>query len=88
MPKAGLITKQMKELGLAVPLMGGDGIFTNELRTHRRFGLGGRFRLDGRSSAEQTATGARIFSRAMPSAGPARMLQPYDPLTYEATMIC
>ncbi|MBK7142365.1 MAG: branched-chain amino acid ABC transporter substrate-binding protein [bacterium] len=84
--EAGLITKQMKELGLAVPLMGGDGIFTSEYA-----------RIAGSAAEGDLASMVGLPPSKLPLAKdflaryaqrwPGDDVEPYDPLTYEATML-
>ncbi|MFZ1684663.1 MAG: branched-chain amino acid ABC transporter substrate-binding protein [Candidatus Zixiibacteriota bacterium] len=84
--EGGLISKQMKELGLAVPLMGGDGILTNEFP-----------RIGGSSTEGDLATMVGYPPQKLPDAAdflaryavrfPGEDVQPYDPLTYEAAML-
>jgi branched-chain amino acid transport system substrate-binding protein len=84
--EAGLITKQMKELGLAVPLMGGDGIFSNEFA-----------RIGGAASEGDFATMVGLPPSKLPQAAdflrryaakyPGEDLQPYDPYTYDGAVL-
>jgi branched-chain amino acid transport system substrate-binding protein len=84
--EGGLISKQMKELGLNVPLMGGDGILTNEFP-----------RIGGSSTEGDLATmvgyppqklpDAKDFLEKYKSRFPTDDVQPYDPLTYESAML-
>jgi branched-chain amino acid transport system substrate-binding protein len=84
--EGGLMTKQMKELGLAVPLMGGDGIFTNEYA-----------RIAGSASEGDLASMVGLPPSKLPMAQdflvryaqrwPGEDIQPYDPLTYEAATL-
>jgi len=84
--EAGLITKQMKELGLAVPLMGGDGMFSNEFA-----------RIAGPASEGDFATMVGLPPSKLPQAAdflaryaakyPGQDMQPYDPYTYDAATL-
>lgn len=84
--EAGLLSKQMKELGLAVPLMGGDGIFTNEYA-----------RIAGSASEGDLASMVGLPPEKLPLAKeflaryaqrwPGEDVEPYDPLVYESTML-
>lgn len=84
--EAGLMSKQMKELGLAIPLMGGDGIFTSEYA-----------RIAGSASEGDLASMVGLPPSKLPLAKdflaryaqrwPGDDVEPYDPLTYEATML-
>lgn len=84
--EAGLLSKQSKELGLAVPLMGGDGIFTNEFA-----------RIAGSASEGDFASMVGLPPVKLPLAKdflaryaqrwPGEDVESYDALTYEATMI-
>ncbi len=84
--EGGLISKQMKELGLNVPLMGGDGILTNEFP-----------RIGGSSTEGDLATMVGYPPQKLPDAKdflekyklrfPTDDVQPYDPLTYESAML-
>jgi branched-chain amino acid transport system substrate-binding protein len=82
--EGGLVSKQAKELGLSVPMMGGDGIFTNEY-----------CRIAGKASEGDLASMVGLPPEKMPKAQdfltryhakyPGKDVEPYDPLTYEAT---
>jgi branched-chain amino acid transport system substrate-binding protein len=84
--EAGLISKQSKELGLGVPLMGGDGIFTNEY-----------CRIAGNASEGDFASMVGLPPEKLPKAQefltryhakyPDKDVEPYDPLTYESTSL-
>ena len=84
--EGGLISKQMKEMGLTVPLMGGDGILTNEFP-----------RIGGSATEGDFATmvgyppqkrpDAKGFLERYKQRFPNEDVQPYDPLTYEAAML-
>ncbi|HVP07566.1 MAG TPA: branched-chain amino acid ABC transporter substrate-binding protein [Candidatus Acidoferrum sp.] len=84
--EAGLISKQSKELGLNVPLMGGDGILTNEFA-----------RIAGKASEGDMASMVGLPPQKLPKAKdfltryqarfPGYDVEPYDPLTYEAASL-
>jgi branched-chain amino acid transport system substrate-binding protein len=84
--EGGLISKQMKEIGLAVAMMGGDGILTNEYP-----------RIGGAATEGDFATMVGYPPQKLPDAKgfmdrykqryPTEDVQPYDPLTYEAAML-
>ncbi len=84
--EAGLISKQMKELGLNVPLLGGDGIFSNEFA-----------RIAGPASEGDFATMVGLPPSKLPQAAdflkryfakyPGEDLQPYDPYTYDGARL-
>ena len=84
--EGGLITKQMKELGLAIPLMGGDGMFSNEFA-----------RIAGSASEGDFATMVGLPPGKLPQAAdfiaryaakyPGQDMQPYDPYTYDGATL-
>jgi len=84
--EGGLITKQAKELGLNVPLVGGDGIFSPEF-----MGIGGK------ATEKDIATMIGAPPEKLPSAKkfladykkrfPGVSFQPYDAYTFDATAI-
>jgi len=85
--EGGLISKQAKEIGLNIPLFGGDGIYTDEY-----------IKIAGTSSAEgDMATMIGLPPNKLPKAGdfikkykskfPNVDMQPYDPYTYDTTNI-
>lgn len=84
--EGGLISKQAKEISLSVPLIGGDGIFTNEY-----------IKIAGRASEGDIATMIGVPPEKLPKAKefvekykkrfPNIDMQPYDPYTYDATNI-
>jgi branched-chain amino acid transport system substrate-binding protein len=84
--EAGLISMQSKELGMNVPLMGGDGIFSPEFP-----------RIGGKATEGDMATMIGAPPERLPSAAkfledykkrfPGVLFQPYDAYTYDATAI-
>jgi len=84
--EGGLISKQAKELGLNVPLIGGDGIYTGEY-----------IKIAGRTSEGDMATmiglppdkllKAKDFIEKYKTRFPNIDMQPYDPYTYDTTNI-
>jgi len=84
--EGGLISKQAKEIGLNVPLMGGDGIYTGEY-----------IKIAGRTSEGDMATmiglppnkllKAKDFIKKYNTRFPNIDMQPYDPYTYDTTNI-
>lgn len=84
--EGGLISKQAKELGLNVPLVGGDGIFTNEF-----------IKIAGKASEGDMATMIGVPPEKLPQAKefvekhkkrfPRVDMQPYDAYTYDTTNI-
>ncbi|MEW6608776.1 MAG: branched-chain amino acid ABC transporter substrate-binding protein [bacterium] len=84
--EGGLISKQAKELGLNVPLVGGDGIYTGEY-----------IKIAGKSSEGDMATmigsppdklpKAKDFIEKYKTKFPDMDMQPYDPYTYDTTNI-
>lgn len=84
--EGGLISKQAKELSLAVPLIGGDGIFTNEY-----------IKIAGKASEGDMATMIGLPPEKQPKASefikkykerfPKQDIQPYDSYTYDTTNI-
>lgn len=84
--EGGLISKQAKEMGLNIPLVGGDGIYTGEY-----------IKIAGKSSEGDMATmigsppdklaKAKDFIEKYKSKFPDIDMQPYDPYTYDTTNI-
>ena len=84
--EGGLITKQAKDMGLNVPLVGGDGIFSPEY-----------FKIGGKSTEGDIATmigappeklaTARQFIKDYQKRFPKVDFQPYDAYTFDATSI-
>lgn len=84
--EAGLISKQAKELTLSVPIVGGDGIFSNEY-----------IKIAGKSSEGDLATmvglppekliRAKEFIKKYKERFPQIDMQPYDSYTYDTTQI-
>lgn len=84
--EGGLISKQAKELGLGVPLIGGDGIYTSEY-----------IKIASIASEGDMATMIGTSPEKLPKAGdfvekykarfPGRDMQPYDPYTYDTVNI-
>lgn len=84
--EAGLISKQAKQLGLNVPLAGGDGIYSSEY-----------IKIAGNASEGDLATMIGLSPEKLPKAKdfiekyknrfPNRDMQPYDPYTYDAVNI-
>jgi branched-chain amino acid transport system substrate-binding protein len=84
--EGGLISKQAKELSLSVPLIGGDGIFTNEY-----------IKIAGKASEGDIATMIGLPPEKLPHAKefiekykrrfPHMDMQPYDSYTYDSTNI-
>lgn len=84
--EGGLISKQAKEMGLNIPLVGGDGIYTGEY-----------IKIAGKSSEGDMATmigsppdklaKAKDFIEKYKSKFPNMDMQPYDPYTYDTTNI-
>ncbi len=84
--EAGLMSKQMKELGLAIPLMGGDGIFTSEYARIAGSAAEGDFAsMVGLPPSKLPL--AKDFLTRYAQRWPGDDVEPYDPLTYEATML-
>ena len=85
-PECGLITKQAKELGLAIPVFAGDGVLTPEYIT-----IGGPATEGDMSSMTglppEKLPAAQKFIDDYKRLYPNDDLQPYDPYTYEAVMI-
>lgn len=84
--EGGLLTKQMKELGLAVPLMGGDGIFTNEYCRIGGSGSEGDFASMVGMPAEKLPL-AKEWVQRYRELYPGEDIQPYDALTYESALL-
>lgn len=82
--EGGLITRQAKELGLQVPIVGGDGIFTPEY-----IKIGGSATEGDYASMvglpPEKLPKAKIFIDKFKAKYPGVDMQPYDPYTYEAT---
>lgn len=84
--EGGLISKQAKEMGLNIPLVGGDGIYTGEY-----------IKIAGKSSEGDMATMIGLPPDKLPKAKdfiekykikfPKIDMQPYDPYTYDTTNI-
>lgn len=84
--EAGLMSKQSKDIGLTVPLFGGDGILTNEF-----------VRIAGPASDGDFASMVGVPPSKLPQAQdfvnkyhtkfPGLDVEPFDPLTYEAAML-
>ncbi|MFH0771180.1 MAG: branched-chain amino acid ABC transporter substrate-binding protein [Candidatus Omnitrophota bacterium] len=84
--EAGLISKQAKQLGLDVPLVGGDGIYSSEY-----------IKIAGNASEGDLATmiglppeklsKSKDFVEKYKSRFPNRDMQPYDPYTYDTVNI-
>ncbi|MFH1963546.1 MAG: branched-chain amino acid ABC transporter substrate-binding protein [bacterium] len=84
--ECGLITKQAKELGLTVPVISGDGIYSLEY-----------IKIGGKSTEGDYASMIGLPQDKLPKAKefmdefkakyPETDMQPYDPYTYEATCI-
>jgi len=84
--EAGLMSKQSKDIGLAVPLFGGDGMLTNEF-----------VRIAGPASDGDFASMVGLPASKLPQARdfldkyakkfPGLDVEPFDPLTYEAGML-
>ncbi len=85
-PECGLITKQAKELGLAIPVFSGDGVLTPEYIT-----IGGPATEGDMSSMTglppEKLPAAQKFIDNYARLYPNDDLQPYDPYTYEAINI-
>ncbi len=85
-PECGLITKQAKELGLAVPVFSGDGVLTPEYVT-----IGGPATEGDMSSMTglppEKLPAAQKFIDDYKRLYPNDDMQPYDPYTYESVMI-
>ncbi len=85
-PECGLITKQAKELGLAIPVFSGDGVLTPEYIT-----IGGPATEGDLSSMTglppEKLPAARKFIDDYARLYPNDDMQPYDPYTYEAVKI-
>ncbi|MFH1563403.1 MAG: branched-chain amino acid ABC transporter substrate-binding protein [Nitrospirota bacterium] len=82
----GLIAKQAKELGLMVPIVGGDGVFSPEY-----IKIGGNATEGNYASMigvpPEKLPKAKVFMDKFKSKYPEVDMQPYDPYTYEATCI-
>ncbi len=82
--ECGLITKQAKELGLQVPVVGGDGIFSPEY-----IKIGGSATEGDYASMigmpPDKLPKAKAFMDKFKAKYPGVDMQPYDPYTYEAT---
>lgn len=84
--EGGLISKQAKELGLSVPLAGGDGIFTNEyIKIAAGASEGDMATMIG--SPPKKMSGAGDFIEKYKLRFPDREMQPYDPYTYDTVNI-
>lgn len=82
--ECGLISKQAKELGLIVPVVAGDGVFTPEYIT-----IGGKSTEGDYASMvgapPEKLPKAKEFMDKFKAKYPGINMQPYDPYTYEAT---
>ncbi|MDI6735985.1 MAG: branched-chain amino acid ABC transporter substrate-binding protein [bacterium] len=82
--ECGLITRQAKELGLPVPVVSGDGIFTPEY-----IKIGGKSTEGDYASMigmpPENLPAAKTFMDKFKAKYPEVDMQPYDPYTYEAT---
>lgn len=84
--EGGLISKQAKQLGLDIPLIGGDGIYSPEY-----------MKIAGKASEGDTATMIGLPAEKLPKAKdfikeyrtrfPDTDMQPYDPYTYDTINI-
>ena len=84
--EAGLMSKQIKEVGMNISLFGGDGIFTNE---YARIG-GSATEGDFASMVGMPPSKlpyAQEFLRRYAQRFPKEDMQPYDPYTYEAASL-
>lgn len=82
--ECGLITKQAKELGLQMPVVSGDGVFTPEY-----IKIGGKATEGDYASMvgvpPEKLPKAKAFMDKFKTRYPGVDMQPYDPYTYEAT---
>ncbi len=84
--EAGLMSKQIKEVGMTISLFGGDGIFTNEYARIGGSATEGDFAsMVGMPPAKLPF--AKEFLRRYAERFPNEDMQPYDPYTYEAASL-
>jgi branched-chain amino acid transport system substrate-binding protein len=84
--EAGLITKQAKELGMNVPLIGGDGIFSPEYMRIAGGAANGDIASMIGSPPDKLAS-ANKFITDYHKRFPGVLFQPYDAYTFDATGI-
>ncbi|WP_433559661.1 branched-chain amino acid ABC transporter substrate-binding protein [Pseudonocardia xinjiangensis] len=83
-PVAGPLSKQLADAGLAIPVMGGDGIADKQYVT-----LGGRQGdlATGIGAPVQSLPSAKTFTDAYAAAGYVDSYSAYGPLTFDATNV-
>lgn len=80
--EGGLISRQAKELGLNIPLIGGDGIYTREyIKIAGSASNGDMATMIG--SPPEKLLKAKDFMEKYKLRFPDREMQPYDPYTYD-----
>lgn len=84
--EAGLIVKQAKDMGIEVPLMGGDGIFTSEYIKIGKSATEGSIATMIGAPPEELPRAAEFIEKYK-KAYPDVDIQPYDAYTYDATKI-
>jgi branched-chain amino acid transport system substrate-binding protein len=83
-PVAGPLSKQLADAGLAIPVMGGDGMADKQY-----VGLGGRQGdlATGIGAPVESLPSAKAFTDAYASAGYAESYSPYGPLSYDSANV-
>lgn len=84
--EGGLVSKQAKELGLGVPLIGGDGIYTQEyIKIAANASEGDMATMIG--APPEKLPKVNDFIEKYKARFPNREMQPYDPYTYDTVNI-